>query len=77
MAHLLLHTSRDVWNVNLVAPVETFPCPNKELKGFIKESCSEWKGGRKKENLQIFDSSSKKCRGNKSLKSCRKRLNKF
>lgn len=65
MAHILLHTSRDVWNVILVAPVETFPGPNKELKGFIKESCSEWKWGQGGV-LQIFDSSSKKCRGNKS-----------
>lgn len=45
MAHILLHTSREVWNVILVAPVQTFMGPNKELKGFIKESCSEWEWG--------------------------------
>lgn len=48
MAHILLHTSRDVWNVISVAPVETSLGPNKELKGFIKESCSESRGEKKR-----------------------------
>lgn len=47
MAHFLLHTSRDVWNVILLAPVEPFLGPNKELKGFIKESCCGWREKRK------------------------------
>lgn len=54
MAHILLHTSRDVWNVIWVAPGEPFLGPDKELKGFYQRELllllllwTEGGGGRK------------------------------
>lgn len=54
MAHILLRTSRDVWNMVLVSPVQTILDPNKELKGFIKELLGVEEGDRGRKNSKYL-----------------------
>lgn len=57
---------------NFGCSCRAFSGPKQRAKGIYQRELL-WVEGKK----EIFDSSSKKRRGNKSLKSCRKRLNKF